>query len=118
MDPDILAADQLQLNRIKAQEYRNDVAHAKLIRDAHLLEVKTHLTWVQTAHNALPDEPDSAVVFRRQMALKIVERYFTPETAPGETAAADASTEAARFRLVLEAVLTASEATVPPALGG
>lgn len=106
MDADIqAAATALDLDKIKAQDYRNALAQQAADRAAQLALLESHFAWARAEYAALPPE-DDAVEFRRQMAVAIAAKYFTTSTSTvPATIEADAVNDAARFKAALNEAL-------------
>lgn len=112
MDADILAADALTIERIYAQECRNEVADLKAHRaavrahhDAMRAKVDAFIAWAQAQYATLPDPVQEK---RLSLALAIAEKYFTTGTATlPESVELDAQNDARRFKAALEAALAA-----------
>ena len=106
MDADIsAAATALDLDKIKAQDYRNALAQQAADRAAHRALVQSLADWLKTEYTALPDP---AAEFRREMALAIADKYFTTSTATlPESIVLDARNDAARFKAALEEAVKA-----------
>ena len=103
LDPEIAAADSIALERMRVQIYKNNAAHASEKQDEHVAAVKEHLGWVSAAHDALPPEAEEALKFKREFALGLALRYFTPvSTGDGTT---DATNDAARFEVAMNAAI-------------
>jgi hypothetical protein len=105
MDADILAAaTALDLEKIKAQDYRNALISQKADREAFRGIVQAMQTWQATEYAKLPPESTRIEQLRDNLFLKLAEKYMTP---PGtatltatidEDAANDARRLAAAFR--------------------
>lgn len=100
MDADIAAADALVLERIKAQDYRNELADLAAHRAAMREHQSAFAAWFKSAYAALPD-PQAEL--RREMALAIADKYFTTSTATLDASIqTDAVNDARRFRAALD----------------
>ncbi len=112
MDTDIAAADALQLERIAAQDYRNECANLAAHRSAvqaHLAAIRAqyaaYIEWVKAEYAALPD-PEAEK--RLELAKAIAEKYFTTGTATlPESVLLDAVNDARRFRAALDEAVKA-----------
>lgn len=112
LDADIAAADALALERITAQDYRNECANLA----AHRAAVREHqaairakydefIAWTKAEYASLPDE---ATELRQRMALAIAEKYFTTGTATlPESVTLDAVNDARRFKAALDEAVKA-----------
>lgn len=103
MDADIAAAaTALDLDKIKAQDYRDSLKRAAEDRAAQRALIEAHLSWARAEYAALPPE-DAAAELRREMAVAIAGKYFTTGTATlPESVLADAQKDAARFKAALD----------------
>ena len=112
MDADIAAADALALERIAAQDYRNEcadlAAHRAAVREHHAaLRAKyaEFIAWTKAEYATLPT-PEAEL--RQRMALAIAEKYFTTSTATlPESVTADAVNDARRFKAALDEAVRA-----------
>lgn len=110
MDADIAAADALQLERIAAQDYRNEAAdlaaHRAAVRD-HLATIRAQyaefVAWTKAEYAKLPDP---AAKKRLDVALAIADKYFTTGTATlPESVELDAANDARRFKAAVDAAV-------------
>lgn len=106
MDADIqAAATALDLEKIKAQDYRNALAQQAADRAAQRAVIDAFVAWVKTEYAAIQPDP---LAFRRDMALSIADKYFTTGTATDPALViADAQKDAARFAAALDEAVKA-----------
>lgn len=117
LDPDIQAADPATLEKIEAQEYRNDIADLKLHRaavraasEAHLAAClaaqQAALAWQKEQYNALPPELTPEQTLRLRLAEGIAAKYFSATTATTAAGwASDAAADAGKFGAALNAAV-------------
>lgn len=112
MDTDIAAATTaFELDKIKAQDYRNSLASQKIDRAAQLAVVQGFYAWAQTEYSSLPPELPAATRLRNQLFLTLAEKYMTPSS----TATTDATiaTDSANDAKRLDAAFKAASAVLP-----
>ena len=106
MDPDILAADAVGLEKIKAQDYRNMLAAQAADRLAFRTMVNEFVTWLKTESGKFPIEPDPAVAFRQALIIELVPKYMTTSTAIDPAAIVlDAQRDTERLKAALDELL-------------
>lgn len=111
LDTDIAAATtSFELDKIKAQDYRNSLASQKADRAAQLVVIQGFYTWVQAEFAMLPQEESIADRLKRNLFLTLAEKYMTTSTATIDaTILADATNDAKR----LDAAFKAASAVLP-----
>lgn len=108
MDADITAASTaLDLDKIKAQDYRNALAQQAADRAAQREVIQAFADWIKAQYATL-GTPDPAADLRRDLALTIADKYFTTGTATlPDSIAVDARNDAARFKAALDEAVKA-----------
>ena len=106
MDADIsAAATALDLDKIKAQDYRDALRRGAEDRAAFRAQVQSLLDWLRAEYVALPS---ADAELRRELAVSIAPKYFTTSTAIlPESVLADAQRDAARFKAALDEAMKA-----------
>lgn len=106
MDADIqAAATALDLEKIKAQDYRNALAQQAADRAAQRAVIEAFAAWIKTEYAAIQPDP---LAFKRDMALAIADKYFTTGTATTQEAVLlDAQNDARRFAAALDEAVKA-----------
>lgn len=102
MDADIAAATTaFELDKIKAQDYRNALASQKVDRAAQLAVVQGLYAWAQAEYTKLP--PETPYDRRWAMTLAIADKYMSASTAIDPALVlADAQKDAARLRAAVD----------------
>jgi len=111
MDADISAATtSLDIDKIKAQDYRDSIKQATVDRATQRALLQAFLDWNKAQYDALPAELDNAQELRRSMAVAIAAKYFTTSTATlPESVLADAQKDSARFKAALDEAVKAAQ---------
>lgn len=111
MDTDITAAaTSFDLDKIKAQDYRNALASQKADRAATLAALQGFYAWAQAEYANLPQEQDPRVKLMNSLFLTLAEKYMTTSTA---TVDATVNTDAANDAKRLAAAFAAAVAVMP-----
>jgi hypothetical protein len=117
LDADILAADAATLEKIKAQEYRNDLADLKAHRAAVRAATAAHqaacaeaqaaaLAWQKEQYSLLPPELTPQQTLRIRLGEAIADKYFTTSSNTTATGwASDAAQDAGKFGAALDAAV-------------
>lgn len=109
MDADIIAATtSLDLEKIKAQDYRDNLASQKQGRIQTQAMLDMFVLWAKNEYTAIPTtQPVDMDRIRRQVTASLAEKYMTPNasiTLPASMVA-DAQGDAARLKAAVDAVM-------------
>jgi hypothetical protein len=103
MDADIAAAaTPLDLDKIKAQDYRNALVSQQADRAAFRTIVSGMQAWIQSAYSQIPVD-ESTTEIRRRMVIELASKYMTTSTAVDPALVlADAQKDAARLKAAVD----------------
>ena len=103
MDADITAAaTPLDLDKIKAQDYRIALASQQADRAAFRAIVSGLQAWIQAEYAKIPVD-ESLVEIRRQLTIELASKYMTTSTAVDPALVlADAQKDAARLKAAVD----------------
>jgi hypothetical protein len=103
MDADIsAAATPLDLDKIKAQDYRNALAAQQADRTAYRAILSGLQAWIQSEYAKIPAD-ESPTEIRRQLTIELASKYMTTSTAVDPALVlADAQKDAARLKAAVD----------------
>lgn len=108
MDADIAAATTaFELDKIKAQDYRNALASQAADRESQRALMATFFEWSKGEYMNLPPVEDVNARYRKNMILAVAANYMKPNAATVDEVSMqkDADTDALKLRMAVEAAM-------------